>query len=162
MNETPLPSPQDIREMLEMLLGREVSITTGADMPSLNAQGGQVVGVFETDPYHNLTALWVSDLPLSAAIGAAIGLLPATVAVEAAELGLTTTLGENVREAINVAGSLLNSEGTPHVVLKDVYLPGDRLPTDVATLVSSYVPRHNLKVVVANGYGEGVLSIAVR
>jgi hypothetical protein len=159
---TPLPNPQDIKEMLEMLLGREVAITTGADMPSLNAEGGQVVGVFETDPYRKLTALWVSDLPISAAIGAAIGLLPASVAVEAAELGLTTSLGENVREAVNVAGSLLNAEGAPHVLLKDVYLPGERLPADVATLVSSYVPRHNLKVVVSNGYGEGILSIAVR
>ena len=144
-----------------MLLGREVAITTGADMPSLNAEGGQVVGVFETDPYRKLAALWVSDLPISAAIGAAIGLLPAAVAQESAELGLTTALGDNVREAVNVAGSLLNAEGAPHILLKEVYLPGDRLPADVATLVSSYVPRQNLKVVVSNGYGEGILSIAV-
>jgi len=162
VSTTPLPNPQDVKEMLEMLLGREVEIATGADMPSLTAEGGQVVGVFETDPYRKLVALWVSDLGLSAAIGAAIGLLPAATAAEAAELGLTSVLAENVREAVNVAGSLLNAEGSPHVVLKDVYLPGERLPADVATLVSSYVPRHNLKVVVANGYGEGVLSIVVR
>ncbi|MCL2424096.1 MAG: hypothetical protein FWD11_09455 [Micrococcales bacterium] len=162
MNETPLPNPQDVKEMLEMLLGRDVEIATGADMPSLSAEGGQVVGVFETDPYRKLAALWVSDLGLSAAVGAAIGLLPASMAAEAAELGLTGVLAENVREAVNVAGSLLNADGAPHVILKEVYMPGERLPADVASLVSSYVPRHNLKVVVANGYGEGVLSIAVR
>ncbi|MCL2455080.1 MAG: hypothetical protein FWD18_07275 [Micrococcales bacterium] len=159
-SKTPLPAPQQIREMLEMLLGRDVEMEIGADMPSRAADSRLVVGVFITEPIRNLAALWVSDLAISATIGAAIGLMPAGAAEEAAELGLTPMLADNVREAVNVTGSLLNAEGAPHVILDEVYLPGERLPKDVDPMVSAYVPRHNLKIKIP-GYPEGILSIAV-
>jgi hypothetical protein len=160
MNPTPLPSPQQIREMMEMLLGRDVDVETGADMPSARAPGGVAVGLFTIDPGGRTAALWVSDLPASAAIGAAIGLLPPAQAAAAVEDGMNQLVSDNLREAINVSGSMLNEEGAPHVILKDVYLPGDALPSDVAGLVSAYVPRHDLKVSVV-GYGAGVLSFIV-
>lgn len=160
MRKTPLPTPQQVRETLQMLLGREIEVETGADMVNPKAEGGAVVGVFDAQPGHNLAALWVSDLPLSAYIGAALGLIPARTAEEAANVGLTELLSENLREAINVAGSLLNCEGAPHVTLESVYAPGEWLPADAAQWVMAYVPREDLKVSV-QGYGEGTLSIVV-
>jgi hypothetical protein len=73
---------------------------------------------------------------------------------------MSPLLMENLREAINVAGSLLNAEGAPHVTLEGVYAPGEWLPADVSGWVKAYVPRQDLKVFVS-GYGEGVLSIVV-
>lgn len=160
MNGTPLPTPQQVREMLEMLLGRDVQVTTGADMVSLAAETGATVGVFVTDPGKRLAALWVSDLPLSARMGAAMGLLPPAVGNEGVELGMTPALNENLREAINVAGSMLNAEDAPHIILEEVYPPKETLPRDVVGLVQAYVPRYDLKVEIA-GYGAGVLSIVV-
>ncbi|MCG2802869.1 MAG: hypothetical protein L6311_12340 [Cellulomonas sp.] len=160
MRKTPLPTPQQVRETLQMLLGREVEVETGADMVNPQSEGGVVVGVFDAQPGNKLAALWVSDLPLSAYIGAALGLIPARTAEESAQLGLNETISENLREVINVAGSLLNCDGAPHVTLSSVYAPGEWLPADVAQWVMAYVPREDLKVVVP-GYGEGCLSILV-
>jgi hypothetical protein len=159
MSGTPLPSAQLVRETLEMLLGRDVEVETGADMVSPQAEGGAVVGVFD-GPGHKLAALWVTDLAASAYIGAAIGLVPPRTAAEAAVEGMSPLLMENLREAINVAGSLLNAEDAPHITLEGVYAPGEWLPADVAGWVKAYVPRQDLRVLVS-GYGEGVLSIVV-
>jgi hypothetical protein len=159
MSGTPLPSPQLVRETLQMLLGRDVEVETGADMVNPKGEGGAVVGVFD-GPGNKLAALWVSDLAASACIGAAIGLMPPRAAADAAAGGLSELITENLHEAINVAGSLLNADGAPHVALKGVYAPGEWLPADVAGWVMAYVPRQDLRVFVS-GYGEGCLSIVV-
>lgn len=155
---TPLPTAQDVREMLEMLLGRDVTVETGADKPSL--ADGVMAGVFVDASLH-LRALIVLDLSCSAFVGAAMGLIPAAGARAAVEdRSLTPALAENAQEVINVGGSLLNAEGAPHLRLDAVTYPGERPAGDVAGLVSAFVPRLDLKVAVA-GYGEGLLSVVV-
>lgn len=154
MSVTPLPTPLAVREMLEMLLGRDVSVESGADKPS----GAVTVGVF-VEKSLAVRALIVMDLPLSAACGAALGLIPAAGAAAAVADGvLPPLIADNVQEIINVGGSMLNAEDAPHVVLDAVTFPGSPPPGDVAGLVSAFVPRLDLNVSVA-GYGGGILSV---
>ncbi len=156
MSTTPLPTPLAVREMLETLLGRDVQVDSGADKPSPAL--GLTVGVF-VEKSLAVRALMVLDLPLSAACGAALGLIPAAGAAAAVADGvLTPLIADNVREIINVGGSLLNTPDAPHVTLDAVTLPGSPPPSDVAGLVTAFVPRLDLSVSVA-GYGGGILSV---
>lgn len=156
--ETPLPSAKDVRELVEGLVGRDVTVATGGAMvdPALGAMTGVYV-----DRRLALVALVVLDVPLAAHIGASLGLVPARTAAEAAELGeLTPALSENAGEVLNVMASLFNAENAPHVRLDRVYQPGEPLPADVATWVPAYVRRTDLDMEVA-GYGAGAFSLLV-
>ncbi|WP_019136096.1 hypothetical protein [Cellulomonas massiliensis] len=159
MNEqTPLPSAKDVRELVEGLVGREVTVTTGGAM--VDPAGGALVGVY-VDRRMRLVAMVLLDLPLAAGVGAALGLVPARAAAEAVELReLPTNLSENAAEVLNVTASLFNAEGAPHVRLDRVYQPFEPLASDLTPWVLSYVRRTDLTMEVA-GYGEGAFSLLV-
>ncbi|PZR54157.1 hypothetical protein DNL40_04265 [Xylanimonas oleitrophica] len=158
--ETPLPNAQELRELAEGLLGREVDVLTGGSMVDPAAEGGALVGTY-VDRGMRLQALVLFDLPLAAHMGAAIGLIPAGASEDAAEGGfLPHNLAENAAEVLNVVASLFNTETSPHLRLDTVYLPGEALPNDVQPWVMSYVRRMDLDVSVA-GYGKGRWSVLV-
>lgn len=106
-------------------------------------------------------AVMVADLPFSAYAGAAIGLVPVHGAESAiAEKKLPETLEENLNEVLNIAASLLNAEGLPHLRLYQVYAPGNLPPADVSNCARILGGRLDLAVEIA-GYGKGRLSVVV-
>ncbi|WP_372594541.1 hypothetical protein [Actinotalea sp.] len=156
---SPLPATVEVRELVEGLLGREIDLTAGA-APVDPAATGAVVGVYVDDRLA-LRALVVVDLPLAAHAGAAIALLPSHVARSAVEDDrLSPALYENAAEILNVAASLFNRQGAPHVRLHAAHAPREVLPADVASLALAYVHRLDLAVAVS-GYGSGRVSILV-
>ena len=158
--ETPLPNAMDVRDLLEGMLGRSVDVTTGGAMVNPSADDGALVGIF-VDRYLKLAAMVVLDLPLAAYVGASIALVPATGAEFSIEEGaLTQSLFDNCAEILNVASSLFNTDGAPHLKLDRCYAPGDPLPSDVARWVLAYVRRLDLGVAI-KGYGTGKLSALV-
>ncbi|RYV49347.1 hypothetical protein [Pengzhenrongella frigida] len=158
--DTPLPGALDVREVLEGLLGRDVDVTTGGAMVNPTADDGAMVGIY-VDNYLKLAAIVLFDLPLSARLGAAIALVPSAGAEYAIEEGaLTQALFDNSSEILNIAASMFNAEGAPHLKLDRVYAPGDPLPADVAQWVLAYVRRLDLTVTI-KGYGEGRVSALV-
>lgn len=157
---TPLPPALEVRELLEGLVGRDFNALTGAAMVDPDAPGGAVVAEYVSDQM-KLAALVVADLPLAAAAGSAIALLPPAGVAESVEFGeLSIPQFENFSEILNVMASLFNVEGAPHLKLSSVHAPGSPLPNDVAPWVKAYVPRLDLEIEVA-GYGEGTLSVLV-
>lgn len=158
MSETPLPSAQEVRELVEGLLGRDVQVLTGGRIVDPAEPGGAMVGSY-VDRLLRLRALVVLDLALAARVGAAIGLVPTRVSEgDVAALELSDTLGENAAEVLNVTASLFNTADGPHLRLDAVTLPGQPIPHDVARWVKAYVPRLDLTVDIA-GYGEGALCV---
>ncbi len=156
--QTPLPNAKQVRELYEGLVGREITVLTGGAM--VDPAAGALVGVY-VDRLYQLVALTLLDVPLAARLGAALGLMPARLSDEAAELGaLSTTLAENAAEVLNVTAALLNDEFAPHARLDRVYQPGDPLPNDIAPWVLAYVRRTDLTMDVA-GYGRGSFSLLV-
>lgn len=106
-------------------------------------------------------ALAVADLPLSAFIGAALGLVPVGAAKDAvAARKLPDNLAENLYEVVNVMASLFNVANAPHLKLYSLLAPGDPIPTDVAAMPSGLARRIDLAVKVP-GYGDGKLSLVV-
>lgn len=157
MSTNPLPAALDVRELLENLLGRDVEVLTGASMVDPIAPGGAMVGSY-VDKGLNLKAIVALDLGAAARCGAAIALIPARTADDSVESEmLPPSLSENAGEVLNIMASLFNAEGAPHVKLDAYYVPGERLPADIAGWVMAYVQRIDLQINVA-GYGLGKIS----
>ncbi|MCV2392759.1 hypothetical protein OEB99_00405 [Actinotalea sp. M2MS4P-6] len=158
MTASPLPSAVDVRELLEGLLGREVEATLGTGAVNPAEAPGAVVGVF-TDDKGSLRAILIIDLALAAYAGAAIALLPLPQAEKAvANQALSENLLENIFEVLNVAASLFNHEGAPHVKLFESYKPEETLPADVQKWVLAFVRRLDMELDVS-GYGKGRVSV---
>jgi hypothetical protein len=148
-----IPAPLAVRNLFEDLLAREVTVEPGAPMAVDDLP--RVVAAVITDDQTRLAAVIGMDLSLAAHAGAALGLLPAAVADDAAEDGaLEPGLADNVRELCNVLTSLLNREGAPHVRLYQVVVPGEKLPADAAAHLLALGRRLDLKVFVSR-YGGG-------
>lgn len=160
MPRSPLPAALEVRELLEGLLGRDVGAEVGIEPVDPRQHPGAVVGVYVDDAL-TLTAVVLVDVPLAAYVGAAIALLPPRGAAEAVEREmLTPALFDNTAEILNVAASLFNHDGAPHLRLYESYAPRETLPADVAKLVMAFVRRLDMDVSVA-GYGSGRLSVLV-
>lgn len=154
-----IPASLAVRNLLEDLLGREVTVTP-ADPVVAKDLPGTVVAVYVGD-HLKLAAVLGLDLSLAAYAGAALGLLPAGGAEDAIEeKNLPPALAENVRELCNILTSLLNREGAPHVKLDRVLLPGEPVPNDAAAHLLAIGRRLDLGVQVAR-YGGGRLSLSL-
>lgn len=156
--KSPLPTAQEVRELIAGLLGRDLEMHTGAPMTDPEGPGGAVVAEYVSDRL-SLNALVLMDLGAAAHIGAALALMPPAVSNEAVADGeLTDVLLETAGEVLNVMAALFNPEGSPHLRLGSVHQPQAPLPKDVAPWVKAYVARLDLAIEVP-GYGLGQISV---
>jgi hypothetical protein len=157
--ETHLPTAKETRDLLSMLLGREVSLTpTGPLVPSGTAPRSICVYV---DDRMTERAVIACDLEFSARVGAALGLVPAIDADAAIEANsLDATLAENLGEVFSVAASLFNVAGAAHLRLHGVHPAGSVVPARVQSRLLTLGRREDLEVTVP-GYGTGRLSIII-
>jgi hypothetical protein len=157
--ETHLPATKEIRDLLTMLLGKEVSLTpVGPLVPSAAAPRSMCVYV---DDRLVVRAVIACDLDFSARVAAALALMPPTVAEAAIEAKtLDETLAENLGEVFSVAASLFNVTGAAHLRLYDVHPAGTPLPPPVQSRMLTLGRREDLEVTVP-GYGTGRFSIII-
>ena len=154
-----LPGTLAVRNLLEDLLGREVTVSPG-DPISAEEVATATVAIF-TDTSQKVFGVLGMDLPLAANAGAALGLLPAGAAEDSIdEKKLFPNLAENVFELCNVLTSLLNKEGAPHIKLYQVIYPGMELPNDARAHLLALGKRLDLTVEVTR-YGKGKLSLSL-
>ncbi|TMM37075.1 MAG: hypothetical protein E6F99_13780 [Actinobacteria bacterium] len=154
-----LPASLAIRNLLEDLLGREV--TVGPADPPVVADTKRTVAAIYVDNSTTMVAVLGLDLELAAYAAAALGLMPAGGVQDCIQDGvLSPTLAENVGELFNVLTSLLNREGGPHIKLYKMYQPPDPLPNDAQALLLAIGNRTDLTVEVAR-YGKGRLSLSL-
>ena len=151
-----LPAPKDVRDLLEGLLGKDVSVSPG-DPVSLN--DGAALAVY-VDPQLATNAVCLVDVPLAAWFAGALALLPKGGLEDAVEDGELSDMHlEVVYEVVNVAAALFNGGGVTHSKLYKLYAPGDVVPGDLAGLAAGF-NRIDLDVEVA-GYGSGAMSIVL-
>lgn len=157
----PLPVAQEVRELVEGLLGRHVDAYSAHQGVDLKQNRENLVGTYVTDA-GQVAALVLVDLACAARLGAALGLAPKSAADDAVKKGiLPPQLGENTAEVLNVAASLFNHEGAPHLRLDSVYGGDIPVPADVAQWAKAFSPRIDLELDV-NGYGSGIWSVVLR
>ncbi len=158
MARVPVPHAKDWKDLLEGLLGRDVSVAPGD--PVIPRPGQPAMVALYTDKRLQLQAVVVVDLPLAAAIGASLGLLPAGSVAEAISDGLLTeAMHENAHEVLNVGASTFN-KGDSHLALYQDFAPGQVPPVDASVLLRTLGRRLDLRVEV-QGYGKGGLSVVL-
>ena len=153
----PVPNNKAVKDLFDGLLGRDVTVANGKPVDPA-AKLGPSTAVY-VDDQNELTAVVLMDFPLTAYVGAALGLIPAGGAEAAIEdREMSSMLNENAHELLNVLAGVLNECSDVHQRLHHVHRPGDAVPADVAPWTIAPGPRTDLKLDV-KGYGGGGLSI---
>jgi hypothetical protein len=158
IQQSPLPSRQALRSLVEDLVGRPVELD---DADPVSTSATTVVAVYVTD-HQGLAAVVAVDLAGAARIGGALGMLPPGGVDDAIDEGdLSGMLRDNCYEVLNVLAATFNAPGAPHVRLYEMYGPEDSLPTDVAHLAQTMGSRLDVVLSIA-GYGDAHVSVVVR
>ncbi|WP_101525387.1 hypothetical protein [Nocardioides houyundeii] len=154
-----LPLSKEIRDLFADLLDRRIEIGPASPLAPTELRPA-TFGVYVDDSLQ-VAALVGLDLDLSAYAGAAIGLVPRSVAVNSIHWNtLTPLLEENLREVLNIAVTLFNVPGADHLRLYDVHAAGAAVPQDVLARALTLGRRTDVCIDVA-GYGSGVLSVVL-
>lgn len=150
-----LPTAQAIAKLISSLVGKNVTAKPAAAAMRQVPKGG-AVGVC-VDDAHAVVALIVADVPLAAAAGAALAMIPAAAAQDAVRAGsLPPNIADNFREVANIMCSVLTASGGRGVRLAD-FAVGSVPPAAEAVLAGGGA-RLDLEVEV-QGYGKGQLAI---
>jgi hypothetical protein len=152
----PVPRAEQVRTLFATLTGRDVEV--GPTQPIFPGRDSVTVSVYVTDG-PSTGAVVACDLSLTAYVGAALGLVPLPQVEEAigAQL-LTPDLAENFAEVANVLASVFNGNPDAPQLTHKVHAVGEKLPTDLASMLGYVVRRLDLNVKIA-GYGGGTLSV---
>jgi hypothetical protein len=148
-----LPEPEDVRNVLHGLLGRDISVSREA-AESIPLDAKYVVGLYEREDA-KIGGLVVADIDVAAYAGAALSLLPVGVAKESiADGAIEDALLENFQEVLNVGVQWFTAKGNPRVRLAEVFPPGAKLSDDVRLVMAAPNDRLDVEADVA-GYGKG-------
>lgn len=159
---TELPAPKDVRDLLMGIVGRDIDFSVDGEALTADVPGGVIVGEYVSDTLGSM-ALIALDLPLSAYLGSALALIPPGGAEASIEDGiLSDSLLDNAYEVLNIAASLFNTDGAPHLRIGPLYDTARALlPHEVESWLRGAVPRLDA-VVNVRGYGQGRLAILLR
>jgi hypothetical protein len=155
----PIPAQHQLCDMLQDLMGREVTIERVSTVDLGGAKPGALADY--TAASGVIGVLCVADLRLTNALGAALTMVsPSAVADAVNRNVMDDPTIENFKEVVNVMTSLFNTEHTAHLKFRNVHrLPTD-LPPETARLLQAPRGRRDFNVNV-DDYGEGTLSVLV-
>lgn len=109
------------------------------------------------DDTTSVAAVIVADVPLAAAAGAALAMIPPAAAQDAVRAdSLPPNIADNFHEAANIMCSALTASGGRGVRLADFAVGS--VPTAAETVLGGTAARLDLEVDVQN-YGKGRLAI---
>ncbi len=159
LTEMHLPGPKEIKDLLDGLLDKDVTLAPTS--PLAPSPANPVSVAVYVDDSLQVRALIACDLALSAYAGAALGLVPPNVAAEEIASGtVSENLRENLYEVLNIAASLFNVPDAPHVRLHGLHPAGEPTPPAVLAQCLTLGRREDLAVAIG-GYGSGQLSVVL-
>lgn len=153
------PEPAQLRETLEMMLGRDVKVTGAGRIPPEGAVP-VAVGAYVDDVDDLRACAWV-DLPLAAAMGAALSMVPRDQAEGCVASGtLSEEFQGNLHETLNIASALLNDQDAAHLRILPLELLETGLSESVLGLLAD--PRAaGYYAVEVEEYGSGLFSFTL-
>ncbi len=155
----PFPKPEQIRQIIMDLLGREVTVVRGDEFV-LERDTPAVVSDYIADN-GSIAAICMTDLRLSNALGAALTMVPPAQVDEIVKKWVVDEQNlENLAEIVNIMARLFNSDDCEHLKWNKAHtLPGD-LPEETSTLMKAPLARRDYDVTL-DEYGSGKLSVLV-
>ncbi len=149
-----VPSIQQIQELFQMLLGRDVTIKKTKKFHQFMRHPA-TVGVY-IDDKDEITGCCACDLSLSSYTGAALAMIPTEKAEAATEAGLLDeTLTEHMHEVLNIMASLYPDAGGAHVRLEKMHC-SPPLPRKLMPVMKTPSTRVDLTIEV-DGYQGGCM-----
>jgi hypothetical protein len=157
---TTLPPTKLIKDVIDGLLGKEVSVAPVQPLTPSDAVGGAIAVYIDDADRLGAVAGW--DLSLATKVGAAVALVPPAAAADAVEEKyLPENLLENLSEVSNVLASVFQIPGNPHLRLFRTYRPINSADIDAVNLLYALGNRIDLSVDVPN-YGAGRLAVSMK
>jgi hypothetical protein len=155
----PVPTPAAVRETLQMMVGRTVLVTDAGWAPPEGAEPVAIASFIDDDDVL-LACAWV-DLAGAAALGAAMSMLPTTRLEEMLLTGeLDEEVYDNLHETFNIASSLLNTDTSLHLRIRELERTDTGIYEDVLGLLGD--PRvAGYYQIDVDEYGGGILSFTL-
>lgn len=145
---------EGVRASLAAAYKRPLAISA---VPSMNLRGVKTCALATYEEDGTVTALVVMEIPLAAALAAALSLIPAHVAKPAAEAGeFSDELKGNLSEVFNLFSRILGTEE------RAAHLSKVEIGVDIPIFARAFVRkgrRCDAKIAV-QGYGEGRVCLA--
>lgn len=118
----PFPDPKTVIELFRMLVGKAVPGRPMKPGPIAGSAAAPLfAALYTADGDSEPSATMIMDLPLALAASASLSGIPAgVVQEELRQKNISPTLRTNLTEVMNIAASLLNSNGSPHIRLTEV------------------------------------------
>ncbi|MGB5540669.1 MAG: hypothetical protein WBO37_11305, partial [Gammaproteobacteria bacterium] len=152
----PTPKEIEVRQMLTMLYGSKLTVSTGEALAT-DADCGYAAAVFVSDDGTPVTAC-VCDMQFAAFAGAALTRIPRGAAEDAVKSGkLSENMQGNLKEVMNICSRLFMDDNSPHLKLDNLYESIGVLPDSARSLMDSVQGRLDLIISIPD-YGDGKLS----
>jgi hypothetical protein len=155
-----LPNSKSVKDVLEGMLGRDVTLDASVDkMSPIDAVGGLVATYCDDNSQLRAILGWSPEA--AAFIGCSMGLIPAGMAKEmAAEKALRHDAIENLAEVSNVLAAAFDSPTNPHVRMDNTYFPTGSAPQQITTFMFTHSDRIDYALDI-KGYGVGKMTLVV-
>lgn len=152
-----LPDTRRIGELYTNTLAKTVHVKPGQAADPANSVTATYV-----DDSGGIRCIIVCETTLGACLGAALMLIPATVALEEAAKGkLSITLLDTLREILNISSQLFRSITSRHrISLGKLYFAGAAVPADLKTMMSKPSGRLDVEIDIAD-YTSGRMSLLI-
>lgn len=155
MNSCQLPGLSDVERILSVFVRRKVQVRL---IPTASDGHLPLAGLYY-DGNDSLVTACMADVAFAAASAAAFALIPARVALEAANAKvLDDSLAEIFCEVLNVMSRLFTHHENLRVTLKEKVMPGQSLPAVLADLDRAQCLDLQVEI---EGYGQGRLTLCV-
>ncbi|HWV38478.1 MAG TPA: hypothetical protein VN033_08365 [Vulgatibacter sp.] len=151
-----IPDPVFLSSNLENLLGRTVLLKRGA--PFRPAPGDAITVASYSFESGKRAALWVCEFGAACSLAAALSMVPAGIASEAAKnRSMDQGLRDNLSEVMNVCSALIGGPGL-RLIYDSLILPPEPVPPEIRTILLKPVSRLDLEVTVS-GYQPGRIAL---
>ena len=151
----PVPTENQVHEILSMLYGDELVIDAGESAPVAN--DGNMFAVYTNDEGEPSTAC-VCNYNFVAFAGSSLTRIPVGGAEDAAETGdFSEMMLSNLYEILNICSRVFMDNSSPHIRLDTVYKSLDDASDNVRTMFDSAEERVDFSVTIP-GYGDGTIA----